>query len=49
MHGYGTLKPVEFILRGERRKKNNGGDEPNWGTLDIWKYNNKTPCKTIMN
>jgi hypothetical protein len=31
---YGTLKTVEAILRGERRKReNNGRNEPNQGTL----------------
>jgi hypothetical protein len=31
MYEYGTLKPVEVILRkGMGRRDNNGGDEPNW-------------------
>jgi hypothetical protein len=34
MYEYGTLKPVEVILRKERKKKeNNGRDESNWSTL----------------
>jgi hypothetical protein len=31
---YGTLKPVKIILRRRKGKReNNGGNEPNWGTL----------------
>jgi hypothetical protein len=34
---YGTLKSVEVILRRGRKKRvDNGGDGPNWGTL--YKY-----------
>jgi hypothetical protein len=46
MYVYGTVKPVEFILRrGRGMGKNNGGDEPNPGTCThIWKYHNKIPC-----
>jgi hypothetical protein len=34
MYEYGTLKPVKVILRrGIRERENNGGDEPNWGTI----------------
>lgn len=34
MYEHGTVKPVEVILRmGKGKKKNNGGDELNWGTL----------------
>jgi hypothetical protein len=34
MYEYGTLKPVEIILRRRKEKrKNKRGDEPNWGTL----------------
>jgi hypothetical protein len=34
MYEYGTLNPVEVILRrGRRKRENNGGDEPNWSTL----------------
>jgi hypothetical protein len=35
LHTYecGTLKSVKVILRrGEGKRENNGGDEPNWGT-----------------
>jgi hypothetical protein len=29
MYKYGTLKPIEVILRrGRRKKENNGGEEP---------------------
>jgi hypothetical protein len=31
---YGSLKPVEGILRrGRGKRENTGEDEPNWGTL----------------
>jgi hypothetical protein len=30
---YGTLKTVDVILRGKGKRENNGGDEPNQGTL----------------
>jgi hypothetical protein len=30
MYEYGTIKPVEVILRMRRKRENNGGDEPNW-------------------
>jgi hypothetical protein len=31
---YGTLKPVEVILRkGGGKKENNGGNKPNWSTF----------------
>jgi hypothetical protein len=34
MYKYGTLKPVEVILRGERKKREtNGENEPNQSTL----------------
>jgi hypothetical protein len=34
MYEYGVLKAFEVILRRERGKReNNGGDEPNQGTL----------------
>jgi hypothetical protein len=34
MYEYGTLKPVEAILkRGREKKWKNGGDEPNQGTV----------------
>jgi hypothetical protein len=34
MYEYGTLKLVEVLLRRVRRmSENNGGNEPNWGTL----------------
>jgi hypothetical protein len=34
MYEYGTLKSVKVILKGEGgRGRNNGGDEPNQGTL----------------
>jgi hypothetical protein len=32
LYKYGTLKPVEVILRRWKRK-NNREDEPNWGIL----------------
>jgi hypothetical protein len=31
MYEYGTLKPVEIILR--KGKENNGEDDPNWDSL----------------
>jgi hypothetical protein len=31
MYEYGTLKPVEVILRRWRERENNGGDESNKG------------------
>jgi hypothetical protein len=32
-----TLKPIKVILRrGRGKRENNGGDEPNWGTLYIY-------------
>jgi hypothetical protein len=35
---YETLKSVEVILRkGRRKRKNNGGDEPNGGALYAYK------------
>jgi hypothetical protein len=33
MYEHGTWKPAEVILRGRRKRENNGGDEPNRGTL----------------
>jgi hypothetical protein len=34
MYEYGTLKPIEVILRrGRGNRENNGGDESNWGIL----------------
>jgi hypothetical protein len=34
MYEYGTLKPVNVILRKEKRQReNNGGDEPKSSTL----------------
>jgi hypothetical protein len=33
VYEYGALKPDEAILRSGERKENNGGDEPNQGTL----------------
>jgi hypothetical protein len=34
---YRTLKSVEVILRrGRRKRKNNGGDEPNQGILFVY-------------
>jgi hypothetical protein len=34
IYEYGTLKTGGVILRnGRRKRKNSGGDEPNWGTL----------------
>jgi hypothetical protein len=36
MHEYGTSKPIKVILkRGREKRENNGGNEPNWGTLWI--------------
>jgi hypothetical protein len=36
IYEYGTLKPVEVILRrGRDERENNGRDEPNWGTLYV--------------
>jgi hypothetical protein len=36
MYEYGTLKPIEVILRrGWRKRENNGGEEPNQGTLYV--------------
>jgi hypothetical protein len=36
MYEYGTLKFVEVILRRRKGKKeNNGGDEPNQGTVYV--------------
>jgi hypothetical protein len=36
MYEYGTLKPVEVILRrGWRKRKNNGRDEPNQFIIDV--------------
>jgi hypothetical protein len=50
IYRYGTLKPVEIILRrGMGEEGNNGGDEPNWvGYTYIWKYHNETPCIAII-
>jgi hypothetical protein len=46
MNGYGTVKPVEIILRrGWRKREKNGGDEPNGY---IWKCHSETPCITII-
>jgi hypothetical protein len=45
MHEYGTLKPVESILRREKRE-NNGGDEPN--QVSFYTYV-KPPVTTIIN
>jgi hypothetical protein len=34
VYEYGTLKPVEVILRrGKEKREKNEGDESNWGTL----------------
>jgi hypothetical protein len=34
LYAYGTLKPVEIVLRRRKRKgENNEGNEPNQGTL----------------
>jgi hypothetical protein len=30
MYEFGTSKPVEVILK---KRQNDGGDEPNWGTF----------------
>jgi hypothetical protein len=42
---YGTLKPVEVILRrGRGKKKSNGGDEQNRGTfMHVWKRHTEIP------
>jgi hypothetical protein len=37
MYEYGTLNPVEVILRrGRCKRESNGGDEPNWGTIYVY-------------
>jgi hypothetical protein len=49
MYEYGTLKTVEVILRREREKKKNEGDEPNGVQyMHIWKYHNESPCITMI-
>jgi hypothetical protein len=47
---YGTLKPVEVILRrGEEEEGGYGRNELNRGTfLAYLKYHNKTPCTAII-
>jgi hypothetical protein len=48
MYEYGPLKPVGAILRGERgKRKNNGEDEPNRGTLHA--YGNVTVRPPLYN
>jgi hypothetical protein len=37
VYEYGTLKPVKVILkRGREKRENNGGEEPNRGTLSTY-------------
>jgi hypothetical protein len=50
MYEYGTLKPAKVILRRERGKReNNGEDEPNGvHCMYIWKCHNENPCTTII-
>jgi hypothetical protein len=49
MYEYGTLKPAEVILKRERRKrKNNGDDEPNGVyCMYIWKCQMKLPVQLL--
>jgi hypothetical protein len=50
MHEYGTLKPVEAILRrGRRKRENTGEDKPTMvHCIHIWKHHNETPYSTII-
>jgi hypothetical protein len=49
MYEYGTLKPVEVILRSRwGKRENNGGDEPNQvHCKHIWKCHNETPIQLL--
>jgi hypothetical protein len=53
MYEYRTLKPVEVILRrGWEKRENNGGDEPNCGTIYVYmEMSQQTPlyncCRLI--
>jgi hypothetical protein len=49
MHEYGTLKPVEVILRrGKEEEEDNGGDDPNWGMLYAYmEMSQPNPCTTL--
>jgi hypothetical protein len=48
MHEYGTLEPVEVILRrGRGKRESNEGDKPNQGTfIPVWKCHNEIPWST---
>jgi hypothetical protein len=42
MHDYGALKHLEIILRKGSKKRENGGDESNWGILFSYPEMSKT-------
>jgi hypothetical protein len=52
------LKPVEVRMTSEKsdfreegeweKRENNWGNEPNQGTIYMWKSHNKIPCATII-
>jgi hypothetical protein len=51
MYEYGTLKPVEVILRRRLGKRENreGMNQLEVHCMHIWKCHNETPSSTIIN